>query len=103
MTPLLATAETVAENASFFPPDFWPHVVMALIAVVFAAALFYPFWRWIDKLTPGDLNKELLGTADVRDANNNIVTHGKQPNVALAIVVAALVLGFFQVIAAAVR
>lgn len=98
-----ADVTTAANTASFFPEQFWPSVVMGLIFVLFAAALFYPFWKWIDKLTPGDLNKELLGTPDVRDANNNIVTHGKQPNIALAIVVASLVLGFFHVIVAAVK
>lgn len=103
MNPLLATAEVAAETASFFPPQFWPSVVMGLIYVVFAAALFYPFWRWIDKLTPGNLNNELLGTPDERDAAGNIVKRGKKPNVALAIVVAALVIGFFQVITSAVK
>ena len=103
--PILADADvtTAATRASFFPAEFWPSVVMGLIFVVFAAALFYPLWKLIDKITPGNLNNELLGTPDERNDAGVIVKHGKQPNIALAIVVGAMILGFFHVIVAAVK
>jgi len=63
-------------------------VIFALVSLL----LFVAFWRFIDWLTPGNLNKELLG-----DNSKG------QPNIALAIVVGALALGFCIIIAAAIH
>ncbi len=94
------TATILAEATprdGFFPAEFAPSLVMSLIFAVVALGLFWIFWKVIDKVTPGDLNKEILGTPATE------TTPAKAPNIALAIIVGFLALGFCQIIAAAVK
>lgn len=88
---LFADATVVAEAPSFLM-NLLQSVGVSLVFILLAAALFPLLWKLIDKLTPGNLDKEILG-----DNSKN------QPNVALAIVVAAFVLGFSIIIAAAIH
>lgn len=97
MFPLLADAET----AGFFPPTFLPALVISVIFALVSLLLFVAFWRFIDWLTPGDLNSEILGT-EAKELNG-VVIPAKTPNIALAIVVGALALGFCIIIAAAIH
>lgn len=93
-----------AETTSFFPPEFLPAIVMSVIYVLLAAVLFLGLWKFIDWLTPGDLDKELLGhTVEEKDANGSVTKITKSPNVALALVVAALVVGFCLILTAAIK
>ncbi len=80
-------------TAEFFAPTFLPSLATSAVFALAALVLFVPFWKFIDWLTPGNLNDELLGSP----------LAGKQPNVALAVVVGALVLGFCLIIAAAIH
>ncbi len=87
---MLMASETVTEAAAVSD-----HVAMgmAFIVVLTVVALSFLFgFRVIDKITPGDLSKELLGESN----------GGKHPNVALAIVVAALILGMALVLGATI-
>lgn len=76
--------------------DFWTGIghnaVISIVFVLIAVALFPFLWKIIDKITPGDLNKELLGQNEQ-----------KSPNIALAIVVAAMVIAFGLILAAAIH
>ena len=85
---LLAT-ETVSPT---FLENLGTSVAVSLTFIILAAVIFPFLWKLIDRITPGDLSKELLGD----NAN-------KQPNVALAIVVGAFVLAFGIIIAAAIH
>jgi hypothetical protein len=94
-----------AEATSFFPPEFLPAIVMSVIYLLLAVVLFMGLWKFIDWLTPGDLDKELLGTPEQRVVESGIerVIPGKAPNLALAVVVAALVVGFCLILTAAIK
>lgn len=48
-------------------------------------------WKIIDWITPGDLNKEILGS------------EMRKPNMALATVVAAMIIGISLIIASAIH
>lgn len=76
--------------------DFWTNIgqnaIISIVFVLVAVALFPFLWKIIDKITPGDLNKELLGSFEQ-----------KSPNIALAIVVASMVLAFGFILAAAIH
>ena len=100
---LFANADVT--STSFFPPEFLPAIVMSVIYLLLAVVLFLGLWRFIDWLTPGCLNTELLGTPEKRVVENGIetVVPGKAPNMALAVVVAALVLGFCLILTAAIK
>lgn len=70
------------------PEYFWV-MLLALVLVAAVAGLLATLgWRVIDWITPGNLNGQLLGTP----AENG--KPERAPNVALAIVVAAMFLGF---------
>lgn len=88
---------------SFFPPEFLPAIVMSVIYVILACVLFMGLWKFIDWMTPGDLDKELLGTPEVKAADGTVVTPAKAPNLPLALVVAALVVGFCLILTAAIK
>jgi hypothetical protein len=90
LLPLLAEEETRS-------PDFWQvvgaNLVVTIIWALVALALFPIFWKVLDLVTPGNLKEELLG-----DASKN-----KAPNLAMAIVVGLLGLGFCVIIASAIH
>lgn len=90
MTKLFADATTT--DSSIMPHQLGESLVVSLIFLLVAVAVFPLLWKFIDWMTPGNLNKELLGDN----------TKG-QPNLALAVVVAAMVLGFSVIIAAAIH
>lgn len=113
MLGLFANADVAApvvENVSLFPPNFWAGILGTTIYALLAFALFPLAWKVLDWITPGDLNKQLLGTT--MEKNDKIgggqlteVKHtpdGK-PNTALAIVVGFLALGFCIILAAAIH
>lgn len=78
---ILFASETVTESVMGLPPYF-PTMLLALVLVfILLMLLFVIGWRVIDRITPGKLDEEILGSQK------------KQPNVALAIVVASMVLG----------
>jgi hypothetical protein len=91
-----------AESPSFFPPEFLPSLAMSGIYLVVAAVFFIVFWKFADWLTPGQLDKELLGTPESKNADGT-TTPAKAPNLALGLVMAALIIGFCQIIVAAIR
>jgi len=77
-------------------PDYFPRMVLALVTVFAVVMLLYLLgWKVIDWITPGDLGKEMLGYG----RKEGIAT---RPNVALAIVVAAMILGLAMILAATV-
>lgn len=80
---LLANSDAVVESTGLFPPYFG--VMLLALAIVFALALVLNLlaFRVIDWITPGNLSKEILGDS----------AQGKQPNIALAVIVAAMFLG----------
>ncbi len=86
---MLIATETVSPT---FLENLGTSVTVSLTFIVLAVVAFPFIWKLIDRITPGDLGKELLGD----NAN-------KQPNVALAIVVGAFVLAFGIIIAAAIH
>lgn len=80
----------VATEPGVLPPYFWV-MLLALVLVAAVAGLLATLgWRVIDWITPGNLNGQLLGTPGDPKAG----TPERAPNVALAIVVAAMFLGF---------
>ena len=85
----------VTTHTGFFPDEFLPSLVMSVIFAVVALFLFAAFWKFIHWVTPGDLDREILGTKEGAEA--------KPPNIALAIIVGALAIGFCQIIAAAIK
>lgn len=87
----LAPAAAPAATASILPPYLVQGVLGMVIYSVLAMCLFFVFWKVIDLITPGILDKEL------------VPGDGKQPNVALAIVVAALIIGFCYILASAMH
>lgn len=102
MIGLFANAEVV-ESIGLFPANFWAGVLGTVIYALLAAALFPFFYKLLDWVTPGNLCDQLLGST--KDAHN-VVTHhtpNGQPNIALAIVVGLLGLGFCIILAAAIH
>lgn len=83
---ILFAQETVTE-APTFPPYFWIMLVAVVIVSLLGMLIQAIGWRVIDKITPGKLDEEILGTAT------------KQPNVALAIVVAGMFIGLSLIVA----
>lgn len=78
---ILFASETAPETVLGLP-SYFPTMLLALVLVfALVMCLFMVAWRVIDKITPGKLNDELLGKGRT------------QPNLALAIVVASMVLG----------
>jgi hypothetical protein len=57
----------------------------------------------LDWVTPGDLNGQLLGTAQGKDGKSVQHTPDGQPNMTLAVVVGLLGLGFCIILAAAIH
>ena len=76
---------------SLFPDDFWAGLLGTTIYALYALILFPLFWKILNLITPGDLNAELVPIS------------GKQPNVALAVVVGFIALGFCIILAAAIH
>jgi len=89
---MLFANETLTVEGPSFLAKLGEGVGVSLIFILVAAIAFPFIWKLIDKITPGDLDKELLGD-----------NAQKQPNVALAIVVGAMVLAFGLIIAAAIH
>lgn len=79
------------ESVSLFHPAFVPALLQSVIFAIVAFGLFFIFWKVIDKVTPGNLNIEILGSSQ------------RPPNIALAIVVGSMALGFCIIIAAAIH
>ena len=88
---MLFANETVTSDPSFLA-TLGQSMGVSIIFILLAALVFPFLWKLIDKITPGDLDKEILGD------NSN-----KQPNMALAIVVASMVLAFGLIIASAIH
>jgi len=83
-------------NADFFPDHFLGNIVTTLIYTGIIVIILFPvFWKVMHWITPGKLDEEILG--------NNTEANFKAPNVALAIIVGALALGFCIIIAAAIH
>ena len=63
-------------------PDYFGTMVAAITLIFMVVmVLFFVGWRAIDKITPGNLNNEL------------VPVQPRAPNVALAIVVGSMILG----------
>jgi len=71
--------------------EFLYGILGTTIYALLALLMFPMFWKVLNFITPGDLNKELLAT------------DGNQPNLALAIVVGCISLGFCIILAAAIH
>ncbi len=70
-------------------PEHFGTMLLALVIVFALVMVLYMFgYKLIDRITPGNLCRELLG----RDPAQTVAEPHK-PNVALAIVVAAMLLG----------
>lgn len=106
MLGLFANADAAAEvvqTASLFPANFWSGILGTVIYALLAAALFPLFYKLLDWVTPGDLNKQLLGTTKDKQGVETLHTPDGKPNVALAVVVGLLGLGFCIILAAAIH
>lgn len=75
-------------DGGLFPEHFWVMILALVTVFVIALGLKLLGWRVIDWITPGNLGEELIGKEYVSPENA-----GKEPNVALAIVVGAMFLG----------
>jgi hypothetical protein len=93
----------VVESSSLFPVTFWSGVLGTVIYALIAAVLFPLFWKLIDLVTPGNLNAQLLGSTKEKDNVTKSHTPDGKPNIALAIVVGFLCLGFCIILAAAIH
>lgn len=102
MIGLFANAEVV-ESVGLFPANFWAGLLGTVIYALLAASLFPLFWKLLDLVTPGVLNNQLLGTTKDTQGVTTQHTPDGQPNVALAIVVGLLALGFCIILAAAIH
>ena len=87
-----AATETVVHHG-MLPPDFWQGVMGTGIYFAIAMLLFFAAYKVVDWITPGDLDKQLLGTEG---------GDGK-PNIALGIVVAGMFVAIGMIIAAAIK
>lgn len=92
------TATPVLEKASMFPDNFWQGLLGSSIYALLALVLFPLFWKIIDWVTPGDLNGQLLGTM-----KSVAHTPDGKPNMALAVVVGLMALGFCVILASAIH
>lgn len=82
------TATAVVTEAGFFPPYFGTMLVALVVVFAVVMLLFLVGYRVINWITPGDLCKELLGHDPKAPPAGPY-----KPNVALAIVVAAMLIG----------
>lgn len=78
-------------SPGFLPDYFWVMLLALVIVAVVASLLMFGMWWVIDKITPGDLARQLLGEP-VQPGQ----TRG--PNLALAVVVGTMFLGFSIII-----
>lgn len=103
---LFADAETVSQTtdlATLFPPKLWASLVVTTIFFVLGLLYVAVGYKVADWITPGKLCHQLMGTTI--DKNGKLVSHtpdGK-PNVAVALVAAAILLGIALVAAAAIH
>ncbi len=82
---------------SFFPEHFGTMLMALVIVFTLVMVLFFIGYRLIDKATPGDLSKELLGRSP------SVPTpEPHKPNIALAVVVASMVIGLSMILGATV-
>lgn len=95
-------AQTEAASAGFLPAEFWPSLLMAAIYVVVALVFFAIFWKVIHFITPGDLDREILGHDEEKKLDGTVVSR-EPPNIALAIIVGCMVIGFCMIITAAIK
>lgn len=79
-----------ASEDSLVNPHFWQHVLSSTVYFSISLLFLVVAYKVLDWITPGDLNKELLGEG----RPNN------QPNMALALVVGLFGLGLCIIIAA---
>lgn len=86
-------------NVELLPENFWQGIIGTVIYFALALALFPVAYKVVDWITPGDLGSQLLGTEDKETGQQA----GRNPNVALAIVVGLLFLGMCQILAAAIK
>ncbi len=80
-----------------FPEHFGTMLLALVIVFTVVMLLFFIGIRLIDKATPGDLTKELLGRSP-----NVPAPEPHKPNIALAIVVASMVLGLSMILGATI-
>lgn len=87
---MLFANETVTETTTsgFLPPYFGAMVLALVLVAAIAGVLAMIAWKVIDRITPGNLDGQLLGTpaADGKPE--------RAPNLALAVVVGAMFMGF---------
>jgi hypothetical protein len=81
------TLSTVAQQDGILPSHFWPMILGLVIVFAVAMILYMVAWRVIDKITPGDLDGQIIGTP-AKDGHPE-----RAPNLALAIVVGAMLIG----------
>ena len=91
-----------AETTGFLPAEFWPSLVMSAIFCVVALLFFAIFWKVIHFITPGDLDKEILGHDEEKKPDGTVIAR-EPPNIALAIIIAGMVIGFCMIITAAIK
>ncbi len=106
MFKLLANTDVVdpiTESIHLFPVNFWSGILGTIIYALLAAALFPLFWKLLDWVTPGDLNSQILGTTKDKNGVTKSHTVDGKPNLALAIVVGFMALGFCVILAAAIH
>ena len=80
-------------STSLLPADFWQGLLGTTIYFFFGLLLLVVAWRVIDWITPGDLNKQILGTE----------TPDGKPNVALAILAGLMFLGLAIIVAVTIH
>ena len=101
MNPLFASTDpspTATCCGGFLPENFWQGVLGTIIYFSLAMLLFAVAYKVVDWITPGNLGCQLLGLADPETKQD-----ARPPNVALAIVVGALLLGMCNILAAAIK
>lgn len=93
MPPLFANTELLTTDPGFFPPNWWMGLIGSGIYFVLALVFIGVSWFVIDRITPGRLADELIGTG----------RPDGQPNKALGFVVGCMFLGLCVIIAAAIH
>lgn len=85
-----ATTEVASntEALGLFPPYFWIMIAAVIIIAGICGSLMIPGWRLIDYVTPGKLNEEIVPPEGST----------KQPNMALAMIVTGMIVGFSFII-----
>jgi len=81
------------------PENFWQGLLGTVIYFLVALALLPVAYKIVDKITPGDLAAQLLGTEDKETGQ----PAGRQPNIALAVFAGFLALGMCHIIASAIK